>query len=776
MNEPKEALYHIHGIEVPETPPVPASSQEPWGETRVVGQPLPRVDGYERVSGTAVYPADLSLPRMLYGAILRCPHPHASVKSVDTSEAESITGVRTVISGFTPEDDTTRPHTELIRNTLFPTRCRYEGETVAAVAAESPYIAQDALRAIRVEYEVLPFVADERRALQPDAPKVYESGNQVSDTQTYQRGDVEQGLRDADVVLEQEYRSECEIHTPMEPHGCVASWDGDRLTIWESTQGVYSVQTQVAASLGVPLSRVRVIGHYMGGGFGSKLQSGKYTLLAALLAKRTAQPVKLTLTREETYLAVGNRPPSNMRLKAGVKKDGTLTALDFSATGTGGAVRAGGTSSLDWLVRDLYLCPNVRTETTDIYVNAGPARPFRAPGHPQGAWALEQMMDALAVAIDMDPVQLRVKNVPSVSQARNSIPYTTTGLERCLEEGARVFRWEETRNEIAAGSADGHIRRGVGMASGLWAAGGGGPPSTAIIKIYADGSINLNMGASDIGTGTKTVMAMVVAEELGVSPTDVQIEHADTGTTQYATPSGGSKTVPTESPAVRAAAIDARRQLFEIAAQEMDVDISLLNLSNGKVTAAGDTPKEIEITALRGLRRRGSVTGVGYRGPNPSDKAVTPFAAQFCEVEVNTRTGEVNIVRFLGAHDSGRVMNQITYQNQVFGGITMGIGFGMTEQRVLDVDQTGKMVNKNWHDYKLPTALDVPANMTCVPVDPHDVEANTTGAKGIGEPATIPTAPAVANAIYHATGVRITDTPIDPTKLVSALAAAREGE
>ncbi len=284
------------------------------------------------------------------------------------------------------------------------------------------------------------------------------------------------------------------------------------------------------------------------------------------------------------------------------------------------------------------------------------------------------------------------------------------------------------------------------------------------------------MGASDIGTGTKTVMAMVVAEELGVNPEDVQIEHADTRTTQYATASGGSKTVPTESPAVRAAAIDAKRQLLEIAAQEMDVDISLLSLSGGKVIAAGDTPKEIEVTALRGLRNRGSVTGVGYRGPNPSDKAVNPFAAQFCEVEVNTRTGEVNIVRFLAAHDSGRVMNRLTYQNQVFGGITMGIGFGMTEQRILDVDQTGKMVNKNWHDYKLPTALDVPANMTCVPIDPHDTEANTTGAKGIGEPATIPTAPAVANAIYHATGVRITDTPIDPTKLISALAAAREGE
>jgi xanthine dehydrogenase YagR molybdenum-binding subunit len=685
-------------------------------------------------------------------------------------------GVQAVITGFTPDDRATRQHSELIRNNLFNTRCRYEGEAVAAVAAENPYLAQDALRAIKVEYDVLPFVADERRALEPDAPQVHEAGNQVSDTQTYERGDVEQGFREANVVLEQEYRCECEIHTPMEPHGCVASWDGESLTIWESTQGVYNVQTQVAAALGIPLSRVRVVGHYMGGGFGAKLQAGKYTFLAALLAKQTARPVKLTLTREETYLAVGNRPPSNMRLKAGVKNDGTLTALEFSGTGTGGAARAGGTSLLDWLIRELYVCPNVRTETTDIYINAGPARPFRAPGHPQCAWALEQMMDALAVAVDMDPVQLRIKNVPTVSQARNGIPYTTTGFHQCLEEGARAFAWEQTRNEISREGRDSHVRRGVGVAGGAWAAGGGGPPSTAIVKIYSDGSINLNMGASDIGTGTKTVMAMVVAEELDVAPDVVQIEHADTGTTQYATGSGGSKTVPTESPAVRAAAIDAKEQLIELAASEMEVDASAITLSDGKVIADGDTPRELNISALRSLRRRGNVTGIGYRGPNPSGKAVTPFAAQFCEVEVNIRTGEVNVVRFLGAHDSGRVMNLLTYRNQVFGGITMGIGYGMTEQRVLDVDQTGKMVNKNWHDYKLPTALDVPADMTCIPIDLHDTEANTTGAKGIGEPATIPTAPAVANAVYHATGVRVTSTPIDPTKLIQALTEAREGE
>ncbi len=775
MRDERDHLYYIEG-DVPHAPS-PSQGPEPWGETKVVGKKRPRVDGYERASGTAVYPTDVTLPRMLYGAILRCPHAHAEVQAVDTSAARQMPGVRAVLSGFPPDEAPTELRSDFVRTRLFAPRCRYEGETVAAVAAETPYQAWDAVRAIRVEYEIMPFVSDERRALDPEAPKVHDEGNQVGDTLHYERGDVERGFAEADVVLEQSYRTECEIHTPMEPHGCVARWDGDSLTVWESTQGVYNVQTQVAGALELPLSKVRVIGHYMGGGFGSKLGAGKYTILAALLAKKTARPVKLVLTREETYLAVGNRPPSNMWLKAGVKRDGTLTALEYVGTGASGGYRAGGVSALDWQVKDLYTCPNVRTELTNIYINAGPARPMRAPGHPQCSWALEQMMDALAEAIGMDPVELRLQNIPSFSQARQgSPPYTTTGFRQCLEEGAEAFRWQETREAIAADGNDGHIKRGVGMAGGLWVAGAGGPPSTVFVKVFADGSVNLNMGASDIGTGSKTVMAMVVAEELGVDPDAVQIDHADTGTTAYATASGGSKTVPTESPTVRAAALDAKRQLLQLAAEEMEVDAGTLTLEDGKVVPAGDPSQAKELSQLRGLRRRRMVTGVGYRGPNPADKATCPFAAQFCEVEVNTRTGEVNIVRFVAAHDSGRVMNRLTYQNQVFGGITMGIGLGMTEARVLDGDQTGKLVNKNWHDYKLPTALDVPTDMTCVPIDMPDPEANTAGAKGLGEPATIPTAAAIANAVYDATGVRITETPISPMKLVQALADAGKGE
>jgi CO/xanthine dehydrogenase Mo-binding subunit len=763
-------LYYVDGA-APETD-APERSPRPWGPTtRVVGRPLPRIDGYERLSGAAVYPSDVVLPEMLYGAFVRCPHAHARVTRVDAAAAARMPGVRAVITGATPAADLRWYYGPKVFTKLFDPECRFAGEAVAAVAAETPQQAWDAARAVAVEYDVLPFVVDEHKALEAGTVAVQPGGNRVGEPVTYARGDVAAGFAAADKVLEATYSTAAEIHTPMELHGCVASWDGPRLTIWESTQGVYPVQQRVAAALDMPLANVRVIGRYMGGGFGSKLQADKYDLAAAVLAKLAARPVKLFLTREESFVCVGNRPPMTMRLKAGVKHDGTLTALEMTVLGTGGAYPAGGTSLGDWLVRDLYLCPNVRTEMTDVYINGGPARAFRAPGHPQGAWALEQMMDALAAAIGMDPVALRLKNIPKVSQARGDQPYTSTGLDRCLTEGAAAFGWSQARRRA---KGEGPVKRGVGMAAGMWVAGGGGPPSTIVVKLFADGSANLNMGASDLGTGTKTVMAMVVSEELGVPLDRIEIENADTGTTQYATASGGSKTVPTEAPAVRDAALAVKRQLLAIASDELKAPADALRIEGDELVSSADPAVRRKIARLDGLQRRGVIVGVGTRGPNPEGKIVNPFAAQFCEVEVDTRTGEVRVLRFLSANDSGRVMDHLTYESQVIGGITMGIGLGLTEQRVFD-RQTGTMINANWHDYKIPTAMDVPADIVALPIETPDDEANSTGAKGLGEPVTIPTAAAIANAVHDAVGVRVLDSPISPMRLAPLLAAARKG-
>jgi xanthine dehydrogenase YagR molybdenum-binding subunit len=769
MNPDDTDLYYL--THVPPETPEPQGAPAPWPSTSVVGKRTPRIDGYERVSGSAIYTSDVILPDMLYAAVLRCPHAHALVKKVDTSRAAKMPGVAAILTDQAAGADVpwySGQKGPLSR--LFDPQCRYEGEEVAAVAAETPYQAWDAVRAIAVEYEVKKFAVTEDDALAAGAAPIHAGGNRLGDVRRYQRGDVAAAFAQADVVLEQTYTTACEIHAPTEAHVSVAKWDGSRLTVWDSTQGVYAVQAGLASALKMPVSRVRVIGHYMGGGFGNKLDLSKHTVIAALLARKTGRPVKLHLSRAESFLCVGNRPASRMTLKAAAKKDGTLTALEMTVVGSGGAY-AGGTGGVDFVVRDLYTCPNVRTEATDVFTNAGPQRPFRAPGHPQGAWALEQMMDAIAEKIGMDPVEFRVKNVPTISQARpNNPPYSTTGLKECLVEGAKRFGWAAARKPAVQ---NGMTRRGVGVAAGLWQGGAGGPPSTVIVKLFADGSVNLNLGASDIGTGTKTVMAMVVAEELGVPLERIQIEWADTGTTQYATPSGGSKTVPAESPATRAAALDVKQQVIGLAAEQLKVTPQELSLQNGEVVSTADPAKKVALSALTALGRRGLLVGVGYRGPNTPGQVTCPFAAHFAEVEVNTLTGEVKVLRFLAAQDSGRVLNELTFENQVQGGITMGIGLALTEARVLDQGQTGKMVNRNWHDYKIPTAMDVPADQGVLSVGVPDHAANSTGVKGVGEPATIPTAAAVANAIYHACGVRTPDTPVNPTRLVGLLDAAK---
>ena len=767
-----EERYYITDVP-PETPEPADQAPAPWTTTEVVGKPLKKIDAYERVSGTAVYTADVILPGMLYGAILRCPHAHAKVKKVDVSKAAKMPGVAAIVTDQTPGADIAWFNSRgSALSRLFDAHCRYEGEEVAAVAAETPYQAWDAVRAIVVDYEVLPFVADAEDALKPNAPPIHEAGNRSGDVSRYSRGDVEAGFAAADVVHEATYSTACEIHAPTEAHVSVARWDGPRLVVWDSTQGVYPIQSGLVQSLKLPSSSVRVIGHYMGGGFGAKLSISKHTVIAALLAKSSARPVKLHLTREESFLAVGNRPPDKMTLKAGVKKDGTLTALQMTVLGTGGAYPGGGVGGVDSVVRELYLCPNVKTEMTDVFINAGQARAFRAPGHPQGAWALEQMMDQLAEKIGMDPVALRLKNIPTVSQSTpNTPPYTTTGLKACLEEGAKRFGWEAARKRA---QGDGPIRRGVGVAAGVWRGGNGGPPATVIVKLFADGSANLNMGASDIGTGTKTVMAMVVSEELGVPLEKIQVEWADTATTQYATASGGSKTVPTEAPATRSAALDVKQQLLAMAAAQLKVPATEVVLKNGEIVSTADPSKKVAVTAVTALRGRGLIVGVGYRGPNPEGKVFNPFGVHFADVEVNTRTGETKVVRYLAAQDSGRVMNERTFENQTQGGITMGLGLALTECRILDRNQTGKMVNRNWHDYKIPTAMDVPAEQVVLPIDLHDNEANITAAKGLGEPSTVPAAPAIANAIYHACGVRTPDTPVNPLRLVELLAASKK--
>ncbi len=540
-----------------------ASTPPPWGETKVVGARLPRVDAYERVSGSAVFTLDLQLPGMLHVAIVRCPHAHARVKRIDTAKAEAMPGVRGVLTGESPGAAIPwYQGREGPLSLLFDPHCRHEGEEVAAVAADTALQAHDAARAVVVEYEELPFVVDPDKALAPDAPKVHDWGNLLGQPRVTTRGDVAAGFAAADAVVEMTFRTPVQMHTPMEVHVSVAQWDGDRAHGSRQHAGRLRDPRGLAGALKLPLASVRVVGHYMGGGFGSKLELGKYTVIAALLARRLGRPVKAALTREETFLVAGNRPSNVITLKAGAKRDGTLAALEARLSGPVGAYPTSAVSA--YQIGDLYTCPNVKFETTNILIHAGKARPFRAPGFPSCNWALEQVVDTLAEKLGLDPVELRLKNIPAVSQLNDNAPYTSTGLARCLAEGAKAFGWTEARRRPKNA---GHLRRGVGVAAGMWGY-GGDPNATAIVTLYADGSVNLNTGASDLGTGTKTCARDGRRRRARRRPRPHPGRARRHRDHQVRAVLGRQPDrAVDDSPAVRAAAIEVKRQVLEIAAR-----------------------------------------------------------------------------------------------------------------------------------------------------------------------------------------------------------------
>ncbi|UCE06956.1 MAG: xanthine dehydrogenase family protein molybdopterin-binding subunit, partial [bacterium] len=480
-----------------------------WGpdtELKVVGKSISRLDGYDKVSGTAQYTYDVTLPNMAFAKTLRCPLAHANIKSIDFSKVKKLAGVLAIL---THENS---PQIPWYRGSyLFDPHLRFQGDEVACVAAESEKIAEQAIKLIEVEFEELPFVVDAGKAMQDDSPKIHEDGNiDEGKPSIYERGDIEKGFAEANAVVEDTFTTQVAVHNPTEAHCSVVNWDGDQLTVWDSTQGVFSVRDTVARSLKIPASHVRVIKKYMGGGFGSKLATGKYTVMAALLAREIGRPVKITLDRKEMNLAVGNRPDSVQKLKVGAKKDGTLTVMTHYSYGAAGAHRSG--AGCSWPFRTVYKCPNVRTEEYTVYINAGPGRPMRAPGHVQGTFAMDSIIDEVAEKIDMDPLEFRLKNYVEKDQVFN-VPYTSKRLKEAYEKGAEAIGWHR-RNKIP-GSGAGPIKRGIGMATQIWW-GGGGPPAYATLKLNRDGSARVLAGSQDLGTGTYTIIAQVVSEVLEI--------------------------------------------------------------------------------------------------------------------------------------------------------------------------------------------------------------------------------------------------------------------
>jgi xanthine dehydrogenase YagR molybdenum-binding subunit len=756
-----------------------------WGPDatlRTVGQPCARVEGDEKVTGRARYAYDVRLPGMLFARVLRSPHPHARIKRLDASKAAALPGVGAVVhANNTPEIKWYQ------ESWLFDRTLRFVGDEVAAVAADSEEIAEDALRLIEVEYEPLPFVADLEAALRPDAPKVHGHGNVAAEPKLYQRGDVEAALRSAAVVVDQTYTTQAALHNCMEPHGCTAFWQQDafgarsgELTIWDSTQSVFSVREELAEKLksaagpgGMPEHRVRVIKQYMGGGFGSKQVAWKHAAIAALLSQRARRPVQLMLDREAENLAVGNRNATRQRVRLAAKEDGTLTAIDAQIHQNAGAYMVGGEgSNVAGAYQRLYRCPNVRTEQTPVYTNLGPAVAFRAPGFVEGAFALEQAIDELARRLGMDPLELRLRNYADGDQQKGR-PYTAPdALRVCYERAAEAFGWRERQRDGAKkppgrpSSSRAVKARGVGMAAHDWG-GSGFPPGYAWVKLNQDGSVEVVTGTQDIGTGTRTALTQVAAEELSVPAERVRVHLGDTAYGPYAPPSAGSATQATIGPAVRAAAADARAQLLQAAADILEASAEELRLEDGEIFVADEPRRRIaydEVTKRIGPHM---IQGHGARGPNPEGKSVRTFGAQMVEVEVDVETGEVTLLRVVASHDCGRVINPRMVDSQVVGGVTQGIGYALTEERIVDVGR-GVVLNANLEEYKVPTAADVPP-IEHVAANLPDPEANPTGAKGIGEPPIVPTAAAIANAIFDAVGVRLRDAPLSRQKLLEAL-------
>jgi xanthine dehydrogenase YagR molybdenum-binding subunit len=710
--------------------------QWPEGPRDSVGRPATRIDGLQRARGEARYTADIQLPGMLHAAVLRGPYAHARVKRLDLEAAREAPGVRGVLGPIQEE-------------------VGYPGQAVAAVAADTLAQAEAALALVDVEWEELEPLLDPDEAVARDAL--------VSDARSSERGDVERGFAEADVIVEAEYRTQSVLHNSMETHQAICEWEArDRLTVYISTQFVWGIREQVAEHYELPPDQVRVVCRFMGGGFGSKNSPDDYTYIAADLARQTGRPVKCALTRRDENLAAGHRNATIQRLRAGARSDGTLTALegDFvNATGWGGWVSStGGPMEL------LYGCENVRITERGAKLNSSPMKAFRAPGFVEGTFGLECLIDELAARLDLDPLEFRRRN-HSEHDAVDGRPFSSKNLLECYTRAQP--HWD--RREQVRTSSKGPWKRGVGLASQIWY-GGGGPPSYAWVRVGAHGRAVVVTAMQDIGTGSATAMAQIAAEELGLPVDHVDVSLGDTARGPYASISAGSSTIPSMGPAVRAAAADAARQIIEIAAQRFELEERVLSLHGGRIVSAdgGSWPIE-EIT---GLLEDGQILGKGTRGPNPTGMRVLTFGVQVAEVAVDVETGEVRVDRIAAIHDVGRVINPLGASSQVEGGIIQGLGHTLSEERLLD-PRTGAVLTQTLDSYRMPTIADVPEIVTDL-VDIPDAHLTNLGSKGLGEPPIVPTAAAIANAIRDATGADVRSLPITREEMLRALREARE--
>jgi len=764
-------------------------------EFSVIGKRTPRIDAVEKATGQAKFTVDLKFPGMLYAKVLRSTHAHAKILKIDTSKAEKLPGVVAVIT----EADV--PHRNLLLGD-YPAACdepplargkvRYIGEIVAAVAAVDEETAEDAVNMIDVEYEKLPTVFDPEEAIKPGAiavhdeigyPDSHKVENNISNNCDLDAGDVDKAFEESDFVFEDRFSTPAQAHCCLEPHACVADYDmlSGKMTVWLSTQSPHFLRLGIANILDVPISKVRVIAPHVGGGFGSKLAPIAPSVCAPLLAMKTGKPVRLVHTREEEFKASRTRHPFIIYLKTGLKKDGTILAKQARVIVDNGAYTSDaiGVTALGCsCFASIYKVPNVRYNASIVFTNKAFGGAFRGYGNMQMVAAVEAQMDIIAKKMGIDSAELRLKNyVKSGETSASGVVVTSCGIRECVEKATEKTGWKEKRGKGSQQS--GSLRRGIGMASFIHCCGYRGylpcDPSAAIVRFHDDGSVSLYTGESDMGQGVHTSLAMIAAEELGVKLEDITVITPDTLITPVAMGSFGSRANFMGGKAVIAACADAKKQLLQVAAEMLEANVADLEVKEGVVCCGSKSCTVGEVTteslySHRGLHiiGRGSYdppsscldlyTGIG----NPSPTYL--FGAHIAEVEVDINTGQVRVLKITAAHDIGREIFTLGVEGQVEGAASQGMGYGLSEAIYW---KNGEVMNANLHDYKLATALDMP------PVDLIFVETDDPegpfGAKGVGEPGLVPTAPAIANAIEDAIGVRIKDYPITPEKVLSAL-------
>jgi CO/xanthine dehydrogenase Mo-binding subunit len=731
--------------------------------TSVGSRPI-RHDGFDKVTGKALYGADIDLPGLIHGKILRSPHAHAKILSIDTSEAEKLPDVHTVITNHdfpTQEDKAVSkipgPAINLKQQTsniLASDKVLYKGHAVAAVAANSPHAAEEALALIKVEYEQLSHVSTVEEAISDGAPLLHDQyKNNIASHDVLEIGDVDKGFNQADLVVERKFRTSTVHQGYIEPHSATGWWTANnKITIWGSSQGHFPIRDRTSLVLGVPVSAIKVIPMEIGGGFG-----GKTTIylepVAALLSKITGYPVKITMSRSEVLEATGPTSGSYMKVKIGATKDGKITSAQADLKFEAGAYPGSPVGAASNCIFTPYAIENVRIDGYDIVNNKPKTTAYRAPGAPIGAFAAETLIDELAEKTGIDPLDLRIMN--GAKQGTTRVSGMNNPLIGCIET------FQTTKEHHHYQSPKSSKKSGRGVAAGFWINGSGA--ACAVANVNFDGTVNLTIGSMDIG-GLRPVAAQHVAEVLGIHVDDVNPQVGDTETIGYTSMTGGSGGAFKTGWASYEAAQDVKRQMLERAAEVWETSLDDIKLENGVFIHSSDTELKMSFRELAGHlpETGGPVVGRANLDPRGPGSA---FAAHVVDLEVDIETGKVTILRYTAAQDAGKAIHPSYVEGQIQGGAVQGIGWALNEEYF--INDSGGMANASLLDYRMPTSLDLPMIEALIVEVPNPL--HPYGVRGVGEVAIVPPMAAIANAIYDAIGIRMTELPMNPAAVRKAI-------